>query len=126
MPIPRTNINAAAARVAAHYGLTIRFRETLEPNSGRLSVVWMLDSAEKSSSHELRLECTPPPFAGKGEGWNGYVTLQAFDSDKQLRARCLVDPMEGMASKMSAKLARERFCEWAQTLEPSTGRIVRA
>jgi hypothetical protein len=112
----RRDLNGAARRIAAAFGLAVAFRETLEAGSGRLEVAWTLKDPA-GQSWRLALSCRPS--YGPLLGWCGAVML--IDGQGVERTGVLlVDPVQGLGGRRACPQARERFCSWAGKLAPGS------
>jgi hypothetical protein len=114
--VPGLSLNEAAARIAAAYGLTIRYRETLDSGSGRVEVTWALQKHD-SDQFEFKLElyCQPPIFGGGG--WAGWFAIKDCNG-LELKTVNLVLADEGLAGNKARPLTRVRFREWAVSRAP--------
>lgn len=120
MTKPRLNLNEAARQVAAAWGLTVRFRETFEPTSGKLVVRWVFDDAAAAGSNELTLRCVPALW-GVAAGWQGSVELTGPGGEWRM-SRSFVVANDQLFGRAACALARERFCAWAAALAPNSRR----
>lgn len=113
----RLNLNKAAERIAAAFGFKLGHRESLSPSSNRMIIRWTLRQDEKFSDWELTLRCLPPAW-GQG-GWEGWVELTRVGGPDLISRRFVVFN-DMLAGAKARALTRERFCEWAATLEPGS------
>lgn len=121
MTKPRLDLNDAARRVAAAWGLTVRFRETFAPTSGKLVVRWVFDGVGATGGHELTLKCVPTIWS-VGAGWRGSVELTGPHGEWCTSRNLVEEPAERLVGRAACALARERFCAWAATLAPDSRR----
>lgn len=111
------NVNLGAAQLAAAFGLNLGSRTYLEPMSEKLAFRWNCTEVATGQDWTMELVCLPVLFGQ--EGWIGSVRISHYGV-MDLISRDFVSYGHRLYGRKACKLTRERFCDWAATLEPGS------
>lgn len=113
----RPNLNQAANRVAAAFGLTIKRRSNMAPAAERMHFTWTCQDEATGANWDMELVCLPVLWGQ--EGWIGSLRISRYGV-QDLVDCWFVSCDERLYGRQACKLTRERFCAWAFKLEPGS------
>ncbi len=117
-PVERPNINAAAREVARRASRKLGTRTTFPLSEGQYRVKWSLFDETGNFTHTLVLAVELPLWADRREmGWSALAVIEEATWQVPHRIWTLIGAERKLNRDVAFSLARQRFCDWAQSFD---------